>query len=655
MERPGAENSFAPGKETLLGLFFPTHGFTAPWPTIKFAFKLPLGKGTKAFISASRAGWMVGPWHLPGLEGTATLLIALILVFKGYNVRGFQGLDMPSNWLAAHWGLKKENAAWFISRGRTRTEQYTEKILEGKVVYRGWVFIAIGILLAQVSLGYLLIGRLMLAKVMFADYRCNSCGICWNNCPYHAIKKIGKVRPTPYWTFHCESCERCIAYCPPQAIQTGFLFLIVLCWIIYGAAAFIPAYAVGETQRLPARAFLAEQRPAIPAADAGIRLPRGIHRVLHLPICLKEPRGQQGLCLHHPDQDIQALQRAGNDAERPEIGPDGATPDFTLETGRNRDLPLCSSSRSGAQSVIAEPTSPAARNLLDGWRWNPGSSARTVLVPAQQEPRSVNQRKRRPPASTRRSGAALETSRSHEDEKNSRKARIPEEGNAGGCRGGRLRGHHGCDGAGGNAGAVRRQNSHPHTGQDQPETPDSRLRRRRPSAVWLNPLSLEDRIQLVRYAYDQGIRYFDTAGASYMESQSILGEALKDRRRQVCLVTKVDTTVPGEVRKSVEQSLKELQTDYLDILLIHGTPGVEQMSVEQAMKIHGELIKLRDERVTRFVGLSAHGYFDKALGLIASGGFDQCMLSYGYIPRGYNQIWTRAHDHTARCLRGQSP
>ena len=165
--------------------------------------------------------------------------------------------------------------------------------------------------------------------------------------------------------------------------------------------------------------------------------------------------------------------------------------------------------------------------------------------------------------------------------------------------------------------------------------------------AWLNPLSLEDRIQLVRYAYDRGIRYFDTAGASYMESQAILGEALKDRRRQVCLVTKLDTTLPGEVRKSVEQSLKELQTDYLDILLIHGTPGLQQMSVEQAMKIHAEQVKLRDEKIARFIGFSAHGYFDKALALIASGGFDQCMLSYGYIPRGYDQVWT-AHMTTLR-------
>jgi predicted aldo/keto reductase-like oxidoreductase len=157
--------------------------------------------------------------------------------------------------------------------------------------------------------------------------------------------------------------------------------------------------------------------------------------------------------------------------------------------------------------------------------------------------------------------------------------------------------------------------------------------------AWLNPLSYEDRIKLVRYAYDRGLRYFDTSPV-YMESQAILGEALKDRRRQVCLVTKVETTKPEEVRQWVEQALKALQTDYLDILLIHGTPGLEQMSVEQAMKIHAELVKLRDEKVTRFVGFSAHGFFDKALALIESGGFDQCMLSYGYLPRGYDQVWS---------------
>jgi predicted aldo/keto reductase-like oxidoreductase len=154
-----------------------------------------------------------------------------------------------------------------------------------------------------------------------------------------------------------------------------------------------------------------------------------------------------------------------------------------------------------------------------------------------------------------------------------------------------------------------------------------------------SPLSTEDRVKLVRYVYDRGVRYFDTAG-NYMESESILGEGLKGVRDHVYLVTKVETTVPDQVRAAVEKSLRELQTDYLDATLIHGTPGLEQMTVEQAMKVHGELVKLRDEGVTKFIGFSAHSYFDKALALISSGGFDHCMLSYGYIPRGYNQVFS---------------
>ncbi|MHC4432592.1 MAG: aldo/keto reductase [Planctomycetota bacterium] len=155
--------------------------------------------------------------------------------------------------------------------------------------------------------------------------------------------------------------------------------------------------------------------------------------------------------------------------------------------------------------------------------------------------------------------------------------------------------------------------------------------------VWGNSLSTADRIKLVRYAYDRGVRYYDTAG-NYMDSQAILGEALKDLRDEVFLVTKVETTVPSQVPGAVEKSLKELQTDRLDAILIHGTPGIEQMSVTRALEIHGELVKLRDEGITKFIGLSAHSYFDKALALISSGRFDLCMLSYGYIPRGYNQV-----------------
>ena len=170
---------------------------------------------------------------------------------------------------------------------------------------------------------------------------------------------------------------------------------------------------------------------------------------------------------------------------------------------------------------------------------------------------------------------------------------------------------------------------------------------------WGNTLSTEDRVKLVRHAYNSGIRYFDTSiSYTYADSQAIIGEALKDVRDNVFITTKVDfweaskpdgriTKVdkPG-VTRQIEKNLAELQSDYIDAILIHGTPGVEQMTVEQNMEVHGELAKARDKGLVRFVGFSAHHYFDKALELISTNQFDLCMLAYGYLPRGHRRLFS---------------
>jgi predicted aldo/keto reductase-like oxidoreductase len=181
---------------------------------------------------------------------------------------------------------------------------------------------------------------------------------------------------------------------------------------------------------------------------------------------------------------------------------------------------------------------------------------------------------------------------------------------------------------------------------------------------WGNTLSHEDRVKLVRYAYDSGIRYFDTAiSYTYSDSQAIIGEALKEVRDNVFITTKVDfwdTSKPDgritqvnkeEVARQIEMNLAELQSDYIDAVLIHGTPGVEQMTVEQCMEVQGELTKARDKGLVRFVGFSAHHYFDKALALISSGKFDLCMLAYGYLPRGNTRLFSpRTTELRNACL-----
>jgi aryl-alcohol dehydrogenase-like predicted oxidoreductase len=88
-------------------------------------------------------------------------------------------------------------------------------------------------------------------------------------------------------------------------------------------------------------------------------------------------------------------------------------------------------------------------------------------------------------------------------------------------------------------------------------------------------------IDLLCYAIENGIDFFDTAqGYNYGQSERLLGKALKISGKEVVVCTKVSLT-EDELKKKrigvgffnrVEQSLKNLQSSYIDILLIHNPP-----------------------------------------------------------------------------------
>jgi predicted aldo/keto reductase-like oxidoreductase len=149
-------------------------------------------------------------------------------------------------------------------------------------------------------------------------------------------------------------------------------------------------------------------------------------------------------------------------------------------------------------------------------------------------------------------------------------------------------------------------------------------------------LSTEERVAMVRHAYDRGIRYFDTARV-YGESESIIGKGLKDVRGNVFLATKIYVTRPADTRKCLEKSLKELGTDHVETAQIH-SPVIEGMGFKGAMKVHAELLKLRDEKMLRYIGLTTHVAFDTVHKMISTGGFDQCLLAYGYFRKGMDTL-----------------
>jgi predicted aldo/keto reductase-like oxidoreductase len=152
-------------------------------------------------------------------------------------------------------------------------------------------------------------------------------------------------------------------------------------------------------------------------------------------------------------------------------------------------------------------------------------------------------------------------------------------------------------------------------------------------------IPLEERVAMVRHAFDQGIRYFDTARI-YLESESIMGKGLKGVRDQVFLATKVAVTDPAKVRESLETSLKHLDTDHVDLAQIH-SPAIERVGFEKAMKLHAELVKLRDQKMVRFIGLTTHVAFETVYKMICTGGFDEVLLAYGYFRKGLDTL----HSH----------
>jgi predicted aldo/keto reductase-like oxidoreductase len=162
-------------------------------------------------------------------------------------------------------------------------------------------------------------------------------------------------------------------------------------------------------------------------------------------------------------------------------------------------------------------------------------------------------------------------------------------------------------------------------------------------------LPLDERVAMVRHAYDSGIRYFDTARV-YGESEKIMGRGLKGVRENCYVATKCHVPDPTKVRQTVETSLKELDMDHVDCVQIH-SPAIEAIGIEGAMKMHAELVKLRDEKLLKFIGLTTHVAFEEVHQMIKTDGFDQVLLAYGYVKKGMDtMLSSRKVEYRDLCL-----
>jgi len=116
--------------------------------------------------------------------------------------------------------------------------------------------------------------------------------------------------------------------------------------------------------------------------------------------------------------------------------------------------------------------------------------------------------------------------------------------------------------------------------------------------------------ELVHASMDAGVNFFDTANVyAFGESEKLLGKSLQGRRQDVIIATKVRGRMgPGpnqtglsrvHIRQSVEESLKRLDTDYIDLFQIHGLDAVTDF--EDTLRSLDDLV--RSGKV-RYIGAS---------------------------------------------------
>ena len=170
----------------------------------------------------------------------------------------------------------------------------------------------------------------------------------------------------------------------------------------------------------------------------------------------------------------------------------------------------------------------------------------------------------------------------------------------------------------------------------------------------------EDAGRLLGAVLDGGINLIDTS-IDYGRSEELIGRYLGHRRDEYFLASKCGCVLgdppPGatppfahdfraeNIRAGIEQSLRRLGTDRLDLLQVHLSPSREQLEVDETV---ATLFSLRDEGKVRFIGMS--GTLPNLPDHIAMGVFDVFQIPYSAVQREHEDLITAAADGGAGTL-----
>jgi aryl-alcohol dehydrogenase-like predicted oxidoreductase len=151
---------------------------------------------------------------------------------------------------------------------------------------------------------------------------------------------------------------------------------------------------------------------------------------------------------------------------------------------------------------------------------------------------------------------------------------------------------------------------------------------------------------------DAGINFIDTS-IDYGQSEELIGRFIAGRRGDYFLATKCGCVVgaapapPGErnphiftrenIVAGIEQSLRRMNTDYVDVLQFHASPSKETLEEHDAIET---VLELKRQGKVRFIGMSST--LPNLEDHVAMGVFDVFQIPYSALQREHEEIISRA-------------
>jgi predicted aldo/keto reductase-like oxidoreductase len=142
--------------------------------------------------------------------------------------------------------------------------------------------------------------------------------------------------------------------------------------------------------------------------------------------------------------------------------------------------------------------------------------------------------------------------------------------------------------------------------------------------------------KMVHHALEQGVNYFDTAYLYHGgQSEKYVGKVLKPHRSKVMIATKLpvwNIQKKEDFEKIFSEQLEKLQTDYLDVYLVHGLDASTWAKMKD-LDVLKFMDELRSSGRIRFAGFSFHDNTKTFKEIVDAYNWDLCQIQYNFYDR----------------------